>query len=84
VLFELLTGRTPFEGDKTYELIELVQEATPPRPRDVSKYPVPRLLEILCLQCLQKDPGKRPATMDEFLRVLQEDWASDLLPRKRN
>lgn len=83
VLYELLTGQTPFESDMTYELIDMVKEATPPRPRDVSKYPVPKLLERLCLQCLQKDPAKRPATMDEVLRVLQEDWASELAPRKR-
>ncbi len=83
VLYELLTGRTPFESDKTYELLELVKEAAPPPPREISKYPVPRLLERLCLQCLEKEPAKRPSSMDEVVRVLQEDWAADLAPRRR-
>jgi serine/threonine-protein kinase len=84
VLYELLAGQTPFESDKTYELIDMVKQAIPPRPRDVSKYPVPKLLESLCMQCLQKDAAARPASMDEFLRVLQEDWASELAARKRS
>lgn len=83
ILYELLTGRTPFESDKTYELLDMVENQQPPRPSEVSKYPVPRILEKLCLQCLNKDPAGRPASMDEVIRVFQQDWASDLIKRKR-
>ena len=48
VLYELLTGRTPFNGERTYEVLEAVENQTPDRPSDVSHYPVPKLLEKLC------------------------------------
>lgn len=83
VLYELLTGQTPFESDKTYELIEAVKNEKPPRPSSVSKYPVPKLLEQLCLQCLQKDPAARPKNMDQIIRILQEDWIRDLIPVRK-
>jgi len=79
VLYELLSGQTPFESDKTYELIDAVKTLTPPKPSTISKYPVPRMLEELCMQCLHKDAAARPASMNEIIRVLNEDWLSDLL-----
>jgi serine/threonine-protein kinase len=83
VLYELLSGQTPFESDKTYELLEMVKNQQPEKPSAVSKYPVPRLLEQLCMDCLHKDPADRPASMDEVIRVLQADWAGDLIKNKR-
>lgn len=83
ILYELLTGQTPFESDKTYELLDMVENQQPPKPSEISKYPVPELLEKLCLQCLSKDPAARPKSMDDVIRVFQHDWASDLLKRKR-
>jgi serine/threonine-protein kinase len=83
VLYEVLSGQTPFESDRTYELLEMVQHRPPEKPSEVSRYTVPRILEKLCLQCLNKDPAARPASMTEFLHLLQQDWASDLVRRKR-
>lgn len=82
VLYELLSGQTPFSGDKSYEVLEAVENQQAPRPSAISRYPVPRLLERLCLQCLDKDPTRRPE-MKHMLSMLQEDWASQLLPKKR-
>jgi serine/threonine protein kinase len=87
VLYEVLTGRTPFDGEQTYEILDLVQNQQPAKPSAVSKYPVPRVLEQLCLRCLQKEPAARPLSMKEVVRTLEQDWASDLLrtgrrPRK--
>jgi eukaryotic-like serine/threonine-protein kinase len=82
VLFEVLTGRTPFDSDKTYEILEAVKNAPAPKPSSVSKYPVPKILEHLCQQCLHKHPEDRPASMDDMLRTLQEDWARDLISAK--
>lgn len=83
VLYEVLTGRTPFDSDKTYEILDMVQNQQPPNPSDVSKYPVPRILERLCMQCLRKDPAGRPASMDEFIRTLEQDWKADLIRSRR-
>ena len=82
VLYELLSGKTPFEGEHSYEVIEAVENQIPPKPSTVSQYPVPKLLEELCMRCLRKDPASRPE-INEMIRILQEDWMRDLIVRKK-
>ena len=83
VLFEVLTGRTPFDGDKVYEITDAVQKDEPPKPSEISKYPVPKTLEDLCLKCLGKDPAKRPESMDEVIFTMDQDWLSELKTGRR-
>lgn len=80
VLYELLTGKPPFDSDKIYEILEMVKNQQPATLSEISRYPVPRVLEKLCLRCLSKDPAKRPS-MNEFLRILQQDWMNELLSK---
>jgi serine/threonine protein kinase len=82
VLYELLSGKVPFNGEHSYEIIEAVENKRAERPSAVGKYPVPRILEHLTMRCLDKDPDRRPS-MAEFVRILQEDWTDDLLSGKR-
>lgn len=79
VLYELLTGQPPFDSDATHEIIDMVKNQAPARPSDVSKYPVPKSLERLCLKCLNKEASHRPASMDEVLQILQQEWAAELI-----
>ncbi len=74
VLYEMLTGTTPFQGDIVQTLLQQVRNDTPEDPRAVSKVAVPDVLADLCMQCLQKDPEARPSSADELVRVLREDW----------
>ncbi len=83
VLYELLTGVPPFNSDKTYEILDMVQNQEPTKPSEISKYPVPNILETLCLKCLNKDPVERPASMDDVLQILQQDWSADMKHRVR-
>lgn len=78
VLYELLTGRTPFDGERSYEILDAIENQVPEKPSDVSKYPIPKVLEKLVLNCLQKDPAARPTSFVEVLNTLNEDWASEL------
>ena len=78
VLYEILTGQPPFDSDAAYEILDMIQNKEATKPSEISKYPVPRILERLCLKCLNKDPAARPASMDEVLQILQQDWATDL------
>jgi len=58
ILYEALTGRSPFVGESTYVVMTAVvhEQSTPPRRFDRT---VPRELEAICLQCLEKDPARR-------------------------
>lgn len=82
VLYELLTGQPPFNSEMTHEVLDMVQNQQPVEPSAISKYPVPKILEDLCLKCLNKKPAQRPATMDDVLLILQQDWAAELVQRK--
>jgi serine/threonine protein kinase len=60
-LYELVTGRPPFDGVHPYELIKKVVDEEPVPPRRV-RPSLDRNLETVILKCLQKDPARRYAT----------------------
>lgn len=82
VLYELLSGKVPFDAEHSYEVIDAVESDRALKPSAVARQPVPRILEDLAMRCLRKDPVRRP-DMKEFVRLLQEDWADDLVRRRR-
>jgi serine/threonine protein kinase len=57
ILYELLTGRTPFKGT-IMEVIDQVRYTPPPPPRSLEP-DIPSDLETICLKCLEKEPAKR-------------------------
>jgi len=69
VLFELVTGRTPFDGDLR-QLIERHQRATPPRAKSFAPE-ISSDLDDLIDYMLAKDPVARPQTMGALQRALE-------------
>jgi serine/threonine protein kinase len=57
ILYELLTGRTPFRGT-TLEVLDQVRHEAPQSPRRLEPE-IPASLETICLKCLEKDPARR-------------------------
>ncbi|HBP21335.1 MAG TPA: hypothetical protein DEA08_26545, partial [Planctomycetes bacterium] len=69
-LYFLLTGRPPFRGETTDELLREVLRATPARPRSVNRA-VPPWLDALCMQALAKDADGRPPSARAFAQALR-------------
>lgn len=61
ILYHLLTGRPPFQGETLPEVLVQVQHSDPVPPRRLNPS-VPLDLQTICLKCLQKDPVRRYAS----------------------
>ena len=74
-LFEMLTGRVPFNGETTVAIaIKHIQEALP-SPRDyVTEIPVS--VEQIVLKCCQKSPDRRYQTMADLIADLKKSLIS--------
>lgn len=71
VLFEMLTGREPFESESLAELLYLHCTATPPRLQDVHRdIEVPAGLEEVVRTALEKDKGNRFPNMEQMRTAL--------------
>ena len=69
VLYELLTGRPPFEAATALETIYQVMETEPTAPRLVDRE-IPHDLETICLRCLAKEPADRYDSAQELAEEL--------------
>jgi serine/threonine protein kinase len=71
LLFDLVTGRVPFQSKNDYELMHAHIEKPPPSPRNFIA-DVPEELESAVLRALAKSPDDRFATTAEFKVALDE------------
>ena len=60
----LLTGKLIFEGRSAVEVMFHHAHTPPPRPSTRSELPIPAPLEDLVMQCLEKDPARRPTSAE--------------------
>lgn len=70
MLFEMLTGRQPFEGDQAVQIAYQHANDNVPAPSSLNKQ-VPPLLDELVLWATAKDAAHRPSDAVELLAVVQ-------------
>lgn len=70
ILYELLTGQTPFPDANPLDQILRLRDSEPRPPHAVNPE-VPGELEQICLRCLEKQPEMRYRTADELADDLQ-------------
>jgi serine/threonine protein kinase len=58
ILYELMTGATPFRGDSARDQIRSICENDPEPPRRINPA-IPGELQNVCLKALEKDPARR-------------------------
>ena len=81
LLYELLTARPPFLGDKLDDVLTAVI-GEPPRPPRELVVDVPPELERICLRGLAKARSDRPQSVTEFSAAIAR-WQTTLAERKR-
>ena len=71
MLFEMVTGKLPFEGTTAVEIVTKVLSERFPKPRSILP-DLPRSIEDIILRATLRDRDARYQTADEFSKALRE------------
>jgi serine/threonine protein kinase/Tfp pilus assembly protein PilF len=71
VLFEMATGRPPFEGNTLAAVLDQLLHQRPPSPQKLNPA-VPSFLAALIERCLEKEPERRYGSAIELLQDLKQ------------
>jgi predicted Ser/Thr protein kinase/HAMP domain-containing protein len=69
LMFELFTGRPPFQSDNVTEILRMHQHDRPPNPQ-LMREDLPEVLSRIILACLDKSRLQRPSTASDLDRLL--------------
>jgi serine/threonine protein kinase/tetratricopeptide (TPR) repeat protein len=71
IMYEMMTGRLPFEGDTSLNIALKHKTEEPPDPREFNAQ-IPESLSLVMLKCIEKDKEKRYQDTKELLSGLNE------------
>ena len=71
MLYEMVTGRLPFEADNAVSVAIMQLQADPKPPREINPS-LPEGLEEITMKAMQKDPSQRYQSASEMLRDIEE------------
>ena len=86
VAYWLLTGKLVFEGPTAMQVMVDHARTPAPRPSVRVELSIPPALEDLVMQCLEKEPGRRPGSAEDVRARLEfvpndERWTAELAER---
>ncbi len=82
ILYEMLTGRRPFDGVSEMEILSRIIYDDPPSPAWI-RPSVPRDLETICLKCLHKRPSRRYQSATELADDLERFLNDQVIHARR-
>ncbi len=86
VLFEMVAGKVPFEGDTSLSITLKHKTEEPPNPQDFNAQ-IPEELSTMILKCLDKEKEKRYQNTGEMLsdldKIEKEISTEERIPTKR-
>ena len=88
VLYQMLTGKLPFQGSNVLSMLQAIQNDHPTHPQDIDS-DAPGELAALAMSLLQKAPGARPPSAAAVSEAFQSDstkWSFSpcIQPRRTN
>jgi serine/threonine-protein kinase len=84
IMYQLLTGRRPFEAESPTQVVLMhISEAPPDLHKVAPERGIPQALVDVCLMALAKDAKHRFSTADEFSAALEDALAQFELPPMR-
>jgi serine/threonine protein kinase len=81
VLYQMLTGRLPFQANNNYTMIYQIINAQAPRPSE-ARQEIPPQLDAIVLRALQKNIAERYQSWEEFSRDLVAVFGNLQKPEK--
>ena len=85
ILYEILANQLPSPGETVEEVSKKILDENPPAPSAIAKQAVPKLLEEVTMRCLKKSPAERFQSGADVIRLLEEDWLSEMIsPNAQN
>ena len=70
ILYEMMTGRVPFQGDSPVKILTKHVFEEPPRPNDIAMGTIAPTMESIILKAMAKDPKQRFTTAMDMFRAL--------------
>ncbi len=70
-LYEMLTGKKPFDGDTPVAIALMHMQSTPKKPSEINST-IAEGLEQIVMRAMQKDPAQRYQTAGEMIKDLEE------------